>query len=82
MSHSKLQLEVLQLYKQFLRFAEKQQENDLRKHVREIFRKNSTQIEKSNTILIEYHLRRGKWQLDQLKKTSVTGFQTITIISN
>ena len=67
--HSKLQLQVLNLYKQFLRVStEKPGTSD---HIRSQFKQNA-QIPKTDIMKIEYMLRRGKRQLELLKSSSVT----------
>ena len=66
--HSKIQLQVLSLYRQCLRAARSRPGAHL--HIREEFKKNSL-IAKSDTIRIEYLLRRGYRQLDLLNKPTV-----------
>ncbi|XP_024983735.1 succinate dehydrogenase assembly factor 1, mitochondrial [Cynara cardunculus var. scolymus] len=67
---SGIQKQVLSLYRGFLRTARcKSPEN--RSHIESIvsaeFRQNSKLIDRKNFLHIEYLLRRGKKQLDQLK---------------
>ncbi|PWA96110.1 complex 1 LYR protein [Artemisia annua] len=67
---SGIQKQVLSLYRGFLRTARsKQPEN--RTHIESLvsaeFRRNSQMIDRKNFLHIEYLLRRGKKQLDQLK---------------
>ncbi|XP_023763115.1 succinate dehydrogenase assembly factor 1, mitochondrial [Lactuca sativa] len=67
---SGIQKQVLSLYRCFLRTTRsKPQEN--RAHMESIisgeFRKNSKLIDRKDFLHIEYLLRRGKKQLDQLK---------------
>lgn len=74
-AHSKLQLSVLSLYKQFLRATADQP--SLQTHVRETFRENAQKFKKSDVFLIEYHLRKGTHQLKMLKDSSVVGFHKV-----
>ncbi|MEE6458528.1 hypothetical protein FKM82_000325 [Ascaphus truei] len=62
--HSKLQKQVLNLYKQFLR-AGKAKPGFLPR-IQDEFRKNA-KIPKMDVMHIEYLLRRGQRQLEQLK---------------
>ncbi|KAI3826051.1 hypothetical protein L1987_00093 [Smallanthus sonchifolius] len=67
---SGIQKQVLSLYRRFLRTAHsKTPEN--RAHIESLvsaeFRKNSQLIDRKNFLHVEYLLRRGKKQLDQLK---------------
>lgn len=64
--HSKLQKQVLALYKNFLR-AGKEKPGFLPR-IRTEFRKNA-QIPRTNVMYIEYLLRRGQRQLEQLRNT-------------
>uniref|UniRef100_A0A8C5PYC4 Complex 1 LYR protein domain-containing protein n=1 Tax=Leptobrachium leishanense TaxID=445787 RepID=A0A8C5PYC4_9ANUR len=62
--HSKLQKQILSLYKQFLR-AGKEKPGFL-PQIQQEFRKNA-KIAKTDVMHIEYLLRRGQRQLEQLK---------------
>ncbi|KAM0012421.1 putative complex 1 LYR protein [Helianthus debilis subsp. tardiflorus] len=67
---SGIQKQVLSLYRGFLRTARsKTPENQA--HIESLvsaeFRKNAQSIDRNNFLHIEYLLRRGKKQLDQLK---------------
>ncbi|XP_042296076.1 succinate dehydrogenase assembly factor 1, mitochondrial [Sceloporus undulatus] len=62
--HSKLQKQVLALYRSFLR-ASKDKPGFL-PQIRAEFRK-SAQIPRANVMLIEYLVRRGQRQLEQLR---------------
>ncbi|XP_073480034.1 succinate dehydrogenase assembly factor 1, mitochondrial [Aquarana catesbeiana] len=62
--HSNLQKQVLSLYKQFLR-AGKDKPGAL-PQIQHEFRKN-TKIPRTEIMRIEYLVRRGRKQLDQLK---------------
>ena len=68
--HSKIQLQVLRLYKHFMRAAANRP--GIPEHVRSEFKKNKT-ISKKNILMIEYLLRRGERQLNQMSKSSVQG---------
>ncbi|XP_059807378.1 succinate dehydrogenase assembly factor 1, mitochondrial [Hypanus sabinus] len=72
--HSKLQKQVLKLYKQFLRAA-KDKPGSL-PLIRDEFHKNS-QISRTDVMHIEYLLRRGQRQLELLRESNtkqVTAF--------
>nr|XP_033793540.1 succinate dehydrogenase assembly factor 1, mitochondrial [Geotrypetes seraphini]XP_033793545.1 succinate dehydrogenase assembly factor 1, mitochondrial [Geotrypetes seraphini] len=62
--HSKLQKQILSLYKQFLK-AGKEKPGFLPR-IQDEFRKNA-KIPKTDVMHIEYLLRRGQRQLEQLK---------------
>ncbi|KAM8960842.1 succinate dehydrogenase assembly factor 1, mitochondrial [Pelodytes ibericus] len=62
--HSKLQKQILSLYKEFLR-AGKEKPGFL-PQIQQEFRKNA-KIPKMDVMHIEYLVRRGQRQLDQLK---------------
>ncbi|XP_077143286.1 succinate dehydrogenase assembly factor 1, mitochondrial [Ranitomeya variabilis] len=65
--HSNLQKQVLSLYKQFLR-AGKDKPGFL-PQIQHEFRKNA-KIPRTDVMHIEYLMRRGRRQLDQLKDVS------------
>lgn len=65
MVRSRLQKQVLSLYRQFLRAA--QDKPGFAEHIRHEFRKNSV-IPKTDGLRIEYLLRRAQNQLKQLEK--------------
>ena len=73
--HSKLQLEVLSLFKQFLRTVG--DKPGMADYVREEFRKNAS-LPKNNTLIIDHMLRKGKRQLGEMQKSSVTGLHVFT----
>ena len=73
--HSKLQLEVLSLFKQFMRTVG--DKPGMADYIRDEFRKNAS-LTKSNTLIIDHMLRKGKRQLGEMQKTSVTGLQVFT----
>ncbi|XP_067875383.1 succinate dehydrogenase assembly factor 1, mitochondrial [Heterodontus francisci] len=65
--YSKLQKQVLNLYKQFLRAAK--EKPGFLPLIHDEFRKNS-QISKTDVMHIEYLLRRGQRQLDLLRDSN------------
>ncbi|XP_004085756.1 succinate dehydrogenase assembly factor 1, mitochondrial [Oryzias latipes] len=64
MRHSKLQQQVLVLYRQFLRAA--QNKPGFIPRIRDEFRENA-RIKKTDVMHIEYLFRRGQRQLEQLR---------------
>ncbi|XP_060114038.1 succinate dehydrogenase assembly factor 1, mitochondrial [Heteronotia binoei] len=62
--HSKLQLQVLSLYRNFLRAAK--DKPGFLPRIRAEFRKHA-QIPRADVMRIEYLLRRGQRQLEQLR---------------
>ena len=68
--HSRLQLQVLALYRQCLRVA--RDKPGAVDYVRSEFRKNQD-INKSEVMRIEHLLRRGQRQLESLQKPTTTG---------
>ncbi|XP_054855944.1 succinate dehydrogenase assembly factor 1, mitochondrial [Eublepharis macularius] len=62
--HSKLQQQVLSLYRNFLRAAK--DKPGFLPRIRAEFRKHA-QIPRTDILLIEYLLRRGQRQLEQLR---------------
>jgi len=71
MPHSKLQLEVLGLYKQLLRAG--QGKPGVVDSVKGEFRKNQ-HLARTDTLRIEYVLRLGKRRLEQIRDPNVSGF--------
>uniref|UniRef100_A0A0B6ZPI1 Complex 1 LYR protein domain-containing protein n=1 Tax=Arion vulgaris TaxID=1028688 RepID=A0A0B6ZPI1_9EUPU len=67
--HSKVQQQVLSLYKQFLQVTKNQP--SFHEYVKDEFRRNAA-LAKTDVIKIEYLLRRGWRQLDMLKTSSVS----------
>ncbi|XP_069483540.1 succinate dehydrogenase assembly factor 1, mitochondrial isoform X8 [Ambystoma mexicanum] len=65
--HSKLQKQILSLFKQFLRAG--REKPGFLPRIQEEFRKNS-KIPRSDVMQIEFLLRRGQRQLEQLKDSS------------
>ncbi len=68
--HTKLQLQVLRLYKSFLRSAAGRP--GIPDHVKSEFKKNAT-VPKKNILQIEYLIRRAERQLQLMSKPSVRG---------
>lgn len=67
MRHSKLQKQILSLYKQFLRAG--MAKPGFLPQIQQEFRKNA-KIARTDVMHIEYLLRRGHRQLEQLKDVS------------
>lgn len=79
---SGLQKQVLSLYRGFLRAARLKSADDRRRiesMVSAEFRCNAKQIDHKNFLHIEYLLRRGKKQLDQLKSPDTIGLSSINV---
>ncbi|MBA0602778.1 hypothetical protein Gorai_002947, partial [Gossypium raimondii] len=76
---SGMQRQVLSLYRGFLRAARSKPTED-RRQIESIvsaeFRQNSKQVDRKNFLYIEYLLRRGKKQLDQLKSPDTIGLSS------
>ena len=66
--HSKIQIQVLGLYRQFMRAA--QDRPGIADHIRSEFKKNM-QLPRSDSLRIEFLMRRGQRQLDQLKTSTI-----------
>ncbi|PIN22325.1 hypothetical protein CDL12_04954 [Handroanthus impetiginosus] len=79
---SGMQKQVLALYRGFLRAARSKSPEE-RSRIESIvsaeFRRNSSQVDRKNFQYIEYLLRRGKKQLDQLKSPATVGFSTLNV---
>jgi len=67
--HSKLQKNILAIYKQFMRSCENKP--GTKEYVRAEFRKNSTAIKKTDVLRVEYLVRRAEKQLKLLQNDSV-----------
>ncbi|OIW07578.1 hypothetical protein TanjilG_08465 [Lupinus angustifolius] len=79
---SGMQKQVLSLYRGFLRAARSKSDEDRHKVesiVSEEFRCNSKEVDRKNFLYIEYLLRRGKKQLDQLKNPGTTGLSSLQV---
>ncbi|KAG2666495.1 hypothetical protein I3843_15G061700 [Carya illinoinensis] len=79
---SGMQKEVLSLYRGFLRVARSKSAEDRRKIesvVSAEFRQNSKKVDRKSFLYIEYLLRRGKKQLDQLKSPDTVRLSSLNI---
>lgn len=79
---SGMQKQVLSLYRGFLRAARTKPVKERRKIesvVSEEFRRNSKQVDRKNFIYIEYLLRRGNKQLDQIRNPDTTGLSSLQV---
>ncbi|KAL6646538.1 hypothetical protein ACP70R_018146 [Stipagrostis hirtigluma subsp. patula] len=79
---SGIQRQVLALYRGFLRTA-RQKAPEERRRIESVvsteFRENARNVDRRNFVYIEYLLRRGKRQLDQLKNPDITGLSTLEV---
>ncbi|XP_073140860.1 uncharacterized protein [Henckelia pumila] len=79
---SGMQKQVLALYRGFLRSA-RTKSPEVRSKIESIvsaeFRYNSSQIDRKNFLYIEYLLRRGKKQLDQLNSPDTVGLSSLNV---
>lgn len=66
--HSQIQLQILSLYKQFLKLSK--DKPGLKEVIRSEFRKNAA-IPKSDILRVEYQFRLGKKQFENLKNSEV-----------
>ncbi|CAL4940860.1 unnamed protein product [Urochloa decumbens] len=77
---SGIQKQVLALYRGFLRSA-RQKAPEERCRIESVvsaeFRDNARNVDRRNFVYIEYLLRRGKRQLEQLKNPDITGLATL-----
>ncbi|XP_046876497.1 succinate dehydrogenase assembly factor 1, mitochondrial [Hypomesus transpacificus] len=73
--HSKLQKQVLSLYRQFLRAG--QDKPGFLPRIRDEFRENS-RLKKTDVMHIEYLYRRGERQLEQLKDVNTKQLGTFS----
>jgi succinate dehydrogenase assembly factor 1 len=82
---SGIQKQVLSLYREFLRVARSKSGED-RRQIESIvsaeFHRNSNKIDRKNFIYIEYLLRRGKKQLEQLKSPDIVGLSSLDVGSS
>jgi succinate dehydrogenase assembly factor 1 len=79
---SGMQKQVLSLYREFLRAARSKSAEDrlkIESFVSAEFRRNSKQVDRKNFIYIEYLLRLGKKQLDQLKSPDTVRLSSLDI---
>ncbi|XP_078171784.1 uncharacterized protein LOC144565870 [Carex rostrata] len=79
---SGMQKQVLSLYRGFLRAARSKATED-RERIHSVvsaeFRNNARNVDRRNFIYIEYLLRRGKRQLEQLKDPGTKGLSTLKV---
>lgn len=79
---SGMQKQVLGLYRGFLRAA-RSKSHEERRNIESIvsqeFRRNSHQVDRKNFLYIEYLLRRGNKQLDQLRNPGTTGLSSLQV---
>lgn len=79
---SGMQKQVLSLYRGFLRAARSKSPEDrcqIESIVSAEFYRNSKQVDRKNFLYIEYLLRRGKKQLDQLKNPDTVGLSSLNV---
>ncbi|KAK9144866.1 hypothetical protein Sjap_004769 [Stephania japonica] len=77
-----LQKQVLGLYRGFMRAARGKAPEERRRMeaiVSAEFRRNAAAVERKNFMYIEYLLRRGARQLDQLKSADTVALSTFTL---
>ncbi|CAN6446478.1 unnamed protein product [Victoria cruziana] len=79
---SGLQKQVLSLYRGFLRAA-RSKGGEERRRIEGIisaeFRRNSTSVDRKDILYVEYLLRRGKKQLDQLNDPQTLGLSSLHV---
>ncbi|XP_047075904.1 succinate dehydrogenase assembly factor 1, mitochondrial-like [Lolium rigidum] len=79
---SGIQRQALALYRGFLRTARLKSPEErqmIESVVSAEFRENARSVDRRNFVYIEYLIRRGKRQLDQLKNPDITGLSTLRI---
>ncbi|KAL6315649.1 hypothetical protein AAG906_004820 [Vitis piasezkii] len=79
---SGMQKQVLGLYRGFLRAARSKSPEDRRRiesFVSAEFRRNSKLVDRKNFLYIEYLLRRGKKQLEQLNSPATLGLSSLNL---
>ncbi|KAM0907003.1 hypothetical protein ACQ4PT_016410 [Festuca glaucescens] len=79
---SGIQRQALALYRGFLRTARLKSPEErqmIQSVVSAEFRENARSVDRRNFVYIEYLIRRGKRQLDQLKNPDITGLSTLQI---
>lgn len=77
-----MQKQVLSLYRGFLRAARSKSPEDrqrIESIVSDEFRRNAKQVERKNFLYIEYLIRRGRKQLDQLKSPATVGLSSLNV---
>ncbi|KAH6763875.1 LYR family of Fe/S cluster biogenesis protein [Perilla frutescens var. frutescens] len=79
---SGMQKQVLALYRGFLRAARTkspEERSRIEAIVSQEFRRNSSEVDRKNFLYIEYLVRRGKKQLDQLKSPETVGLVSLNV---
>jgi succinate dehydrogenase assembly factor 1 len=79
---SGIQRQALALYRGFLRTARlksPEERHRIESVVSAEFRENARTVDRRNFVYIEYLIRRGKRQLEQLKNPDITGLSTLKI---
>ncbi|KAH6833985.1 LYR family of Fe/S cluster biogenesis protein [Perilla frutescens var. hirtella] len=79
---SGMQKQVLALYRGFLRAARTkspEERSRIEAIVSQEFRRNSLEVDRKNFLYIEYLVRRGKKQLDQLKSPETVGLVSLNV---
>lgn len=79
---SGLQKQVLSLYRGFLRAARSKPPEDRQKIeaiVSDEFHRNAKEVDRKNFLYIEYLIRRGRKQLDQLKSRDTIGLSSLNV---
>ncbi|KAJ4828447.1 hypothetical protein Tsubulata_041433 [Turnera subulata] len=79
---SGMQKQVLRLYRGFLRVARTKSAEERRRIESVVsgeFRRNSKEVDRKNFLYIEYLLRRGNKQLDQLKSPDTVGLSSVHV---
>ncbi|KAG4972834.1 hypothetical protein AAZX31_11G013300 [Glycine max] len=79
---SGMQKQVLSLYRGFLRAARSKSEEErckIESIISQEFRRNAEDVDRKNFLYIEYLLRRGNKQLDQLKNPGTTGLSSLQL---
>ncbi|GLT75670.1 hypothetical protein SLA2020_473750 [Shorea laevis] len=79
---SGMQKQVLSLYREFLRAARlkpPEERHRIESIVTSEFRRNSKQVDRKNFLYIEYLIRRGKKQLDQLRSPDTIGLSSLNV---
>ncbi|KAH6795348.1 hypothetical protein C2S51_036334 [Perilla frutescens var. frutescens] len=79
---SGMQKQVLALYRGFLRAARTKSPEErcrIEAIVSQEFRRNSSEVDRKNFLYIEYLVRRGKKQLDQLKSPDTVGLVSLNV---
>ena len=71
--HSKIQKQVLSLYKACLRASQNKPGRGFDHAVRNEFKKNATAVEKKDFLRIEHLMRQGHRKLDMIKDPNVSG---------